>query len=106
MSYKLRKQFEVLTAYMNSLLSGESMDVKDCLNALDEIGELGTPYDAQHIVRHVFSENKLIAQKAVKMIRKLLTKKEVRAAWLNLYNSFVYLSDAERFNKNNLKTVG
>ena len=78
---------------------------EDHLEALDQIGELGTPYDAQYVIHHVFSENELIAQKAAAVIRKLLTKKEVKTSWLNLYRSFSSYYGYDLFNNKNFKKL-
>jgi len=64
--------------------------VRDHLNALDQIGELGSPYNVQYIIYHVFSDNHKISQKTASVIRKLLTKQEV--AWHNLYASYSTIS--------------
>lgn len=69
---------------------GAATTEKSYLRALDKIAEIGEPYDAQYIVNHIFSNNKLVAQKAASSIRKLLVKPQVKKIWLNLHKSFSY----------------
>ena len=97
---KIQKQLEVLNIKIRFF--GRTK-VEDHLKALDQIGELGAPYDAQYVIHHIFSDNKLILQKTVTVIRKLLTKREIRIARLNLYSSFSYYYGYGSLNKKSLK---
>ncbi len=82
---KIQEQLEVLNTKIRFF---GRIKAKNHLEALDQISEFGTPYDVQYIIHHIFSDNKLISQKTATIIRNLLTKKEVKTAWLNLYSCF------------------
>lgn len=85
--------------------------MQDHLNALEQIGDMGSPHDVGHICRFIFSTHDIIAQKTASVIRKLLTKKEVNLAWHNLYNSCSFcfgdyhLNNADLFGKTDFKKI-
>ena len=85
MHEKIQKQLEILNTEIRFF---GKIKTKDHINALEQIEEIGSVYNASCIYRYVFSDKTIIAQKAANIIRKLLTKKEARIAWLNLYDRF------------------
>lgn len=96
MYHTIYKQLELLSIQSSATL-------EDKLQALDQIGRLGTPYDVQYILLHVFSDNQWIAQNTAMVIRKLLTKKEVNTEWLKLYDCFSSGYCRHELTKTNIK---
>ena len=48
------------------------------LEALDQIGEIGSQYDAMYVLKYVFSNKKSIPDKAAQVIQKLMTKQPIK----------------------------
>ncbi len=96
---KIQKQLEILNTKIGFF---RRTKLQDHLKALEQIGELGSPYDVQYICRFVFSSNNIIAKKTASIIRKLLTKKEVNLAWQNLYNSCSFFFDYYHLDNDNM----
>ena len=105
---KIQKQLDILGTKKGFF---RKSNIEERLKALEEIGDVGSPYDGQYICHYVFSKNDLIAQKAAEVIKRLITKKEVRAAWHNLYRSYsfsfdyYYLNNGNMFGKKEFKKI-
>ncbi len=100
---KIKQPLEVLNTKIRFL--GRTK-VEDHLAALDKIAELGNPYDAKFIIHLIFSNNEQIATKTATVVRKLLTKNQVKTPWLNLYSSFSYFYTSNgAITKNDLKRI-
>lgn len=76
--------------------------IEDKLEALDKIAKLGSPYDAKYILDFCFSKKYQVSHKAISVVSILLSKKDVRHTWHNLYHTFRYGFGADIFHKNRL----
>ncbi len=86
--HKLKKQFDILNEDVRLF---DSIKTEEQVNALKEIAEIGSPYDASYIFRLVFSENEVISKNAASTVVTLLVDKRKNNVWFNLYDRFRYV---------------
>ncbi len=91
LSNDIEKHIQLLNQ-LNEQTDEYSIKIPAYLKALDQIGKLGAPNDAQYLTKFTLTNHSQIAQKSAATIR-LLLRKTRGTTWHSLYESFRYCWD-------------